>query len=95
VEDDPMKVIYISDNGDDKNDGLTRKAAVHSWKRATKLAGGNMEINLTDATRERINEEIKQAMKTARTKTKGSNLRQQYRRLCDVAGYAARPLFLL
>lgn len=34
----PMKkVIYISNSGDDKNDGLTRETAVYSWKRACAL----------------------------------------------------------
>jgi hypothetical protein len=54
-----MKTIYISDKGDDDNDGLTRETAVHTWKRATKLAGGDAEIDVRDASRERINEEIK------------------------------------
>jgi hypothetical protein len=61
-----MKTIYISDKGDDKNDGLTKEGAVHSWKRATKLAGGDAEIDMRDASRERINEEIKQAGKRTR-----------------------------
>jgi hypothetical protein len=58
-----MKTIYISDKGDDKNDGLTSGTAVRSWKRATKLAGGDAEIDMREASRERINEEIEQAGK--------------------------------
>jgi hypothetical protein len=64
-----MKTIYISDKGDDANDGLTRETAVRSWKLATKLAGGNAEIDMRDASRERINEEIKQAGKRSPTQT--------------------------
>jgi hypothetical protein len=61
-----MNTIYISDKGDDENDGLTREAAVHSWKRATKLPGDDAEIDMRDVSRERIKEDIKQAGKRAR-----------------------------
>jgi hypothetical protein len=30
-------MIYISDFGDDRNDGLTRETAIYSWQRAVKL----------------------------------------------------------
>jgi hypothetical protein len=37
-----MPTIYISDSGDDKNDGLSLKTAIYSLKRAKELpAGGN------------------------------------------------------
>jgi hypothetical protein len=58
-----MKTIYISDKGDDNNDGLTRDTAIYSWKLATKLADGEAEIDMRDASRERINDEIKKARK--------------------------------
>ena len=35
-----MTRIYISDDGDDKNDGLTRETAIYSWKREVKLCDG-------------------------------------------------------
>jgi hypothetical protein len=36
----PMPTIYISDSGDDKNDGLSLKTAIYSLKQAQKLQGG-------------------------------------------------------
>jgi hypothetical protein len=54
-----MTRIYISDNGTDKNDGLTRETPIYSWKRARKLLTGHMEINLdSTAARKRLMEEI-------------------------------------
>ena len=41
-----MNRIYISDHGDDKNDGRTRETAIYSWKRAIKLCDGNAEAHL-------------------------------------------------
>ena len=41
-----MTRIYISDFGDDRNDGLTREIAIYSWKRAAKLCDPNTETNL-------------------------------------------------
>jgi hypothetical protein len=35
-----MTRIYISDFGDDRNDGLTKKTAIYSWQRAVKLCDG-------------------------------------------------------
>ena len=35
-----MTRIYISDDGDEKNDGLTRETAIYSWKREVKLCDG-------------------------------------------------------
>jgi hypothetical protein len=34
-----MPTIYISDSGDDKNDGLSLKAPIYSLKQAQKLQG--------------------------------------------------------
>jgi hypothetical protein len=55
-----MTRIYISDFGDDKNDGLTRETAIHSWQRAVKLCDGNSETNLMqgEATLRRLTREI-------------------------------------
>ena len=36
-----MPTIYISDSGDDKNDGLSPQTAVYSLKRAKELASRN------------------------------------------------------
>jgi hypothetical protein len=35
-----MPTIYISDSGDDKNDGLSLKTPIYSLKQAKKLQGG-------------------------------------------------------
>jgi hypothetical protein len=52
--------LYISDQGDDKNDGRTRATAIYSWKRAIKLCDGNGESHLMqgDATLRRLAQEI-------------------------------------
>jgi hypothetical protein len=41
-----MPTIYISDNGDDKNSGLSPEEAVYSWKRAKKLHGGKNDYDM-------------------------------------------------
>jgi hypothetical protein len=55
-----MTRIYISDFGDDRNDGLTKETAIYSWQRAVKLCDGNSETNLMqgDATLQRLTWEI-------------------------------------
>jgi hypothetical protein len=40
-----MPTIYISDRGDDKNDGLTLQTAVYSLERAKKLQGGRNDYS--------------------------------------------------
>jgi len=35
-----MPTIYISDSGDDKNDGLSLQTPIYSFKRAKELHGG-------------------------------------------------------
>lgn len=52
--------IYVSNSGDDKNDGLTREKPVRSWARTKKLCTGNTEMHLLegDATFERLKNEI-------------------------------------
>jgi hypothetical protein len=35
-----MPTIYISDGGDDKNDGLSPQSAIYSLKQANKVQGG-------------------------------------------------------
>jgi hypothetical protein len=44
-----MTRIYVSDKGDDNNDGLTRETAVYSWERATKLCDGNSQMDISEA----------------------------------------------
>ena len=55
-----MMRIYISDSGDDANDGQTRETAVYSWQRAVKLCDGNGEAHLMqdEATLNRLIEEV-------------------------------------
>jgi hypothetical protein len=44
-----MKPIYITERGDDKNDGSTVETAVHSWKRALQLSkSGSSEFRIPD-----------------------------------------------
>jgi hypothetical protein len=35
-----MQTIYVSNHGDDKNDGLTPETPVHSWRRLMTLCKG-------------------------------------------------------
>jgi hypothetical protein len=39
-----MRKIYVSDSGNDKNDGLTEKTPIRSWQRFIQLCEGNDEI---------------------------------------------------
>ena len=41
-----MKVVYVSNGGDDKKDGLSAETAVYSWKRAKKVRGGDNSIEI-------------------------------------------------
>jgi hypothetical protein len=41
----PMPTIYISDRGDDKNDGLSLERPVYSLGRAMKLEGGRNDFS--------------------------------------------------
>ena len=40
-----MTRIYISEFGNDKNDGLTKQTPIYSWKRARKISG-HIEITV-------------------------------------------------
>ena len=40
-----MPTIYISDSGDDKNDGLSLKTAIYSLKRAKEVHGGRNDFS--------------------------------------------------
>lgn len=39
-----MRKIYVSDGGNDKDDGLTEKTPIRSWQRFIQLCEGNDEI---------------------------------------------------
>jgi len=41
-----MPTIYISDKGNDENDGLSPQTAVYSLKRAHKLQGGKSDHSM-------------------------------------------------
>jgi len=59
-----MTRIYVSENGSDKNDGLTRERAIYSWKRARKLLSGHLEINVDSAlARQRLMAEMQKPKK--------------------------------
>ena len=55
-----MPTIYISDRGDDKNDGLSLKTPVYSFKQAQKLQGGKNDYSWHFGPRawERIKKEL-------------------------------------
>jgi hypothetical protein len=54
-----MTRLYISDSGSDKNDGLTKRTPIYSWKRASRLAAGHLEISVDSAsTRKRLVSEL-------------------------------------
>ena len=55
-----MPTIYISDSGDDKNDGLSLKTAIYSLKRAKELHGGRNDCSWHFGPRawKRIKEEL-------------------------------------
>jgi hypothetical protein len=44
-----MTRIYIGENGSDKNDGLTKRTVIYSWKRAKKIVVGHVEISVDSA----------------------------------------------
>jgi hypothetical protein len=41
-----MTRIYISDDRDDRNDGLSKETAIYSWQRAVKLCDAASETYL-------------------------------------------------
>ena len=57
-----MPEIFVSESGDDKNDGLRENTPIHSWERYLKLKTGNDRIIiLGDAEKiiKRLRKEIK------------------------------------
>jgi hypothetical protein len=69
------KDIYVSDFGDDANDGLTADTPIRSWARYLQLKSGNDRINIrmgSEAVRLRITDEIeKREGKKKKKKGKG------------------------
>jgi hypothetical protein len=61
-----VSTIYISDYGDDENDGRSKKTAVYSWGRVVNLCDGRTETNLMQGgtTLKRLHEEMKRRKKT-------------------------------
>jgi hypothetical protein len=55
-----MRKIYVSDSGQDKNDGLSNTTPIRSWQRFIELCAGNDEIIImgTDKVRMRLVAEI-------------------------------------
>ena len=55
-----MVLIYISNDGDDKSDGLTMATPVRSWKRVMEMCDGNNEMVMMEgrSTIERLEDEI-------------------------------------
>jgi hypothetical protein len=55
-----MKTVYISNSGDDRNDGFSPHKPVHSSKRALKRQGGDntIDIHVTGEAAKRITKEI-------------------------------------
>ena len=55
-----MRKIYVSDSGQDKNDGLSNTTPIRSWQRFIELCAGNDEIIImgTDQVRMRLVAEI-------------------------------------
>ncbi len=45
-----MRKIYVSDSGNDTNDGCTDKTPIRSWERFIHLCEGNDEIIIMGAT---------------------------------------------
>jgi hypothetical protein len=60
-----MKKIYVSNDGDDRNDGLTDETPVLSWRRVLMLCKSANEVHLMegDATRLRLLNEIDEKRK--------------------------------
>ena len=43
-----MQAIYFSNHGDDRNNGLTEKSPIRSWKRYMTLSRGNQVLVLME-----------------------------------------------
>jgi hypothetical protein len=70
-----MRKIYVSDSGEDKNDGLTSKTPVRSWQRFIELCEGNDEIIImgADTVRMRLIAEIDKKNRISQMPTPASS----------------------
>jgi hypothetical protein len=65
-----MRKIYVSDGGNDKDDGLSAKTPIRSWQRFIQLCEGNDEIIImgdADTGRMRLIAEIGKKDRTAQS----------------------------
>ena len=65
-----MRKIYVSDSGNDKDDGLSVKTPIRSWQRFIQLCEGNDEIIImgdADTGRMRLIAEIDKKDRIARS----------------------------
>ena len=75
-----MNRIYISERGDDKNDGRSREAPVYSWKRAVNLCDGNSDMRVMEgSTLQRLTEEIEKRRKMKWTSRLGDGRHVNHR----------------
>ena len=68
-----MPKIFVSDNGDDKNDGRNDLTPIRSWRRVLQLKTGNDEIVILSAaepTRLRLIAEVEGKEKKKKKKKK-------------------------
>jgi hypothetical protein len=67
-----MPTIYISDSGDDKNDGLSLQTAIYSLKRANELHGSRNDCSWHFGPRawKRIKKELSESGRSGTTKDK-------------------------
>jgi hypothetical protein len=70
-----MRKIYVSDSGNDKNDGHTSKAPIRSWQRFIELCEGNDEIIImgADTVRMRLIAEIDKKSRISQMPTPASS----------------------
>lgn len=70
-----MRKIYVSDSGNDKNDGHTSKTPVRSWQRFIELCEGNDEIIImgADTVKMRLIAEIDKNSRISEMPTLGSS----------------------
>ena len=65
-----MTRIYISEEGSDRNDGLTKRTPIVSWRKAKKLYAGHLEISVDSAsTRKKLMKELCQRQRPAASRS--------------------------
>ena len=71
-----MPTIYISDSGDDKNDGLSLQTAIYSLERAEKLGGGMNDCSFGQRVWKRIRSSQRTISPRCRRAFKGALVRR-------------------